>query len=120
MKTALIVDDSAYNRTYLTALLRKKGLKVEVAEDGDIALKKFSEVKPDIVFMDYIMPKKSGVEAMREMKSINQNFIGVMLTSVSSSEEVIAAKQAGANSYVLKPYAPEKIFELLQKYNIAE
>ena len=120
MKTVLIVDDSAYNRTYLTALLRKKGLKVEVAEDGDVAIKKFSEVKPDIVFMDYIMPKKSGVEAMREMKAIEQNFVGIMLTSVSSSEEVLAAKQAGANGYVLKPYAPEKIFEILKKHNIAD
>ncbi|MBW7887735.1 MAG: response regulator [Bacteroidetes bacterium] len=120
MKTALIVDDSAYNRTYLSALLKKKGLKVELADNGEDAVKKFSEIKPDIVFLDYIMPKKSGVEALREMKAVEPNVVAIMLTSISASDEVIAAKQAGANSYVLKPYTPEKIFEILKKFNIAE
>jgi two-component system, chemotaxis family, chemotaxis protein CheY len=120
MKTVLIVDDSAYNRSYLTALLRKKGVKVEIAEDGEIAVKKFIEVKPDLVFLDYIMPKKSGIEALREMKALNSEFVGIMLTSVSASEEVLAAKQAGANGYVLKPYKPDKIYDVLKKYNIAE
>lgn len=118
MKKALIVDDSAYNRTLLNAILRKKGLSVETSDNGEDGVNKFQTVQPDIVFLDYIMPKKSGVEALAEMKKINPNFIGVMLTSISSAEDVQAAKNAGANAYILKPYEAEKIYEILKKFNI--
>ncbi len=118
MKKALIVDDSAYNRTLLNAILRKKGLAIELAENGDEGVQKFTMFQPDIVFLDYIMPKKSGVEALTEMKKINPNFIGVMLTSISASEDVQEAKAAGANAYILKPYEAEKIYEVLKKYNL--
>ncbi|MEW6062317.1 MAG: response regulator [Bacteroidota bacterium] len=120
MKKVLIVDDSAYNRTLLAALLRKKQLTVDFAEDGEDAIKKFSEYNPDVVFIDYVMPKKSGVEALREMKQRNPNFVGIMVTSISAAEDVQKAKDAGANGYILKPYQPEKIFEVLKKFQIIE
>jgi len=118
MKKALVVDDSAYNRTLLNAILRKKGLTVEMAENGAEGVEKFVAAQPDIVFLDYIMPKKSGVEALAEMKKINPNFIGVMLTSISATEDVQEAKAAGANGYILKPYEAEKIYEVLRKFNL--
>ncbi|MFA6469110.1 MAG: response regulator [Bacteroidota bacterium] len=120
MKKALIVDDSAYNRTLLNAILRKKGMSVETSDNGEDALVKFQALHPDIVFLDYIMPKKSGVEALAEMKKMNPDFIGVMLTSISSAEDVQAAKSAGANAYILKPYEAEKIYEVLKKYRLIE
>jgi two-component system chemotaxis response regulator CheY len=120
MKKALIVDDSAYNRTLLNAILRKKGLAVESSDNGEDAVNKFQVIQPDIVFLDYIMPKKSGVEALIEMKRMNPNVIGVMLTSISAAEDVQAAKAAGANAYILKPYEAEKIYEVLKKYHMTE
>lgn len=120
MKKALIVDDSAYNRTLLNAILRKKGLAVETSDNGEDAVAKFQTGQPDIVFLDYIMPKKSGVQALAEMKKLNPNFIGVMLTSISSAEDVQAAKTAGANAYILKPYEAEKIYDILNKYHLIE
>ncbi|MBI2429954.1 MAG: response regulator [Ignavibacteriales bacterium] len=120
MKKILIVDDSAYNRTLLAAILRKKNLYVETADNGEDAVKKFSELKPDVVFLDYIMPKKSGVDALIEMKQINPGVIGVMLTSISSDEDVKAAKEAGASGYILKPYTAEKIYDLLKKFQVIE
>lgn len=120
MKKALIVDDSAYNRTLLNAILRKKGLAVEISDNGEDAVMKFQAVHPDIVFLDYIMPKKSGVEALAEMKKIHPDFIGVMLTSISSAEDVQAAKAAGANAYILKPYEAEKIYDVLKKFHLTE
>jgi CheY-like chemotaxis protein len=118
IKKALIVDDSAYNRTLLNAILRKKGLAVELAENGEDGVQKFTTFQPDIVFLDYIMPKKSGVEALAEMKKMNPNFIGIMLTSISATEDVQEAKAAGASAYILKPYEAEKIYEVLRKYNL--
>lgn len=120
MKKALIVDDSAYNRTLLNAILRKKGLSVDISDNGEDAIGKFQSLQPDVVFLDYIMPKKSGVEALTEMKRMNPNFIGIMLTSISAAEDVQAAKAAGANAYILKPYEAEKIYEVLKKFKLIE
>ena len=120
MKKILVVDDSAYNRTLLSAILRKKQLSVDFAENGEDAVKKFSEFKPDVVFIDYVMPKKSGVDALREMKQLNPDFIGIMLTSISAVEDVQKAKEAGANGYILKPYESEKIYDMLKKFRIIE
>jgi CheY-like chemotaxis protein len=102
----------------LNAILRKKGLAVELAENGEDGVQKFTTFQPDIVFLDYIMPKKSGVEALAEMKKMNPNFIGIMLTSISATEDVQEAKAAGASAYILKPYEAEKIYEVLRKYNL--
>lgn len=118
MKKALIVDDSAYNRTFLNAILRKKGFAIELAENGQDGVQKFETFQPDVVFLDFIMPKKSGVEALAEMKKLNSGFIGVMLTSISAAEDVQEAKAAGANAYILKPYEAEKIYEVLKKFNL--
>ena len=118
MKKALIVDDSAYNRTLLNAILRKKGLNVELAENGLEGVQKFTALQPDIVFLDYIMPKMSGVEALAEMKKLNPDFVGVMLTSISAAEDVQEAKAAGANAYILKPYEADKIYDVLKKFNL--
>lgn len=120
MKKALVVDDSAYNRTLLAAILRKKNLQIEMAEDGEQAVQKFLEFNPDIVFLDYMMPKKNGVEALAEMKKSNPRVIGIMLTAISGEEDVNSAKNAGANGYLLKPVDIQKLYEILKKFNITE
>ena len=120
MRKALIVDDSAYNRVLLSSLLSKKNLQVELSDNGEDAVKKFAEGKPDVVFLDYIMPKKNGVEALAEMKKMNPDFIAIMLTSISAVEDVEKAKEAGASGYILKPYTAEKIFDILKKFNLIE
>ncbi|MFA6541026.1 MAG: response regulator [Bacteroidota bacterium] len=119
-KKVLIVDDSAYNRTLLAAILKKKNLQTEIAENGEEAIAKFKELKPDIVFLDNMMPKISGIDALREMKKINPDCIGIMLTALSSMEDVQLAKEAGANGYLLKPFEIEKIYGVLKKFNIIE
>jgi CheY-like chemotaxis protein len=119
MKTALVVDDSPHNRAVLTSILRKKNLNVELAEDGQKALEKFSAVRPAVVFLDYILPKRNGVEVLREIRTSDPDVVVIMVTSISSADEVHAAHAAGANGYVLKPYSPEKIYTLLEKFNLA-
>ncbi len=118
MKKALIVDDSAYNRTLLSAILRKRGLAVEIADNGEDGVQKFPAFDPDIVFLDYIMPKMNGVEALAQMKKMKPECVGVMLTSISGAEEVQEAKIAGANAYILKPYESDKIIGVLKKFNL--
>ena len=116
--TALVVDDSPYNRTVLSSILRKKNFNVELAEDGQKAVEKFSAIHPTVVFLDYVLPKKSGIDVLRDIRAVNADVVVIMVTSVSSADEVEAARAAGANGYVLKPYSAEKIYGLLEKFNI--
>ncbi|MDE3057504.1 MAG: response regulator [Bacteroidota bacterium] len=120
MKTALVVDDSPYNRAVLSSILRKKNLKVEIAEDGEKAIELFKKSNPDVVFLDYVMPKMNGVETLRELRKLKPSVIAVMVTSISASEDVEEARTAGANGYVLKPYSAEKIYSILLKFNLIE
>jgi two-component system chemotaxis response regulator CheY len=120
MKTALVVDDSPYNRAILSSILRKKNIKVEIAEDGERALELFKKSDPDIVFLDYVMPKLNGMEALREIRKLKPSIIAIIVTSISAAEDVEEARAAGANGYVLKPYASEKIYSILQKFNLIE
>lgn len=118
MKKVLIIDDSHYNVTILTAILRKNSLEVISAKDGDEGLAKFNAVKPDIVFLDQMLPGRNGVEILQEMKSIDPQSIVVMLTVLKSAEDVKRAKEAGANGYIVKPFENEKIVSTLAKFNI--
>lgn len=116
MKKALVVDDSPYNRSVLSAMLRRMEMSVELAEDGEAGIEKFKTFHPDVVFLDYIMPKMSGVDALREIRKIDTKVILVMVTSISASDQVTEAKNAGANAYILKPYVAEKIREVLKRF----
>ena len=116
MKKALVVDDSPYNRSVLSAMLRRMEMTVELAEDGEAGVEKFKTFHPDVVFLDYIMPKMSGVDAVREIRKIDSKVILVMVTSISASDQVAEAKNAGANAYILKPYVAEKIREILKRF----
>lgn len=91
---------------------------VELADDGESGVEKFKTFHPDIVFLDYIMPKMSGVEAVREIRKSDMKTILVMVTSISASDQVAEAKAAGANAYILKPYVAEKIREILHRYEL--
>jgi CheY-like chemotaxis protein len=120
VKTALIVDDSPYNRTLLSAILTRKRFKIETAEDGVAGFEKFSRCNPDVVFLDFIMPKMNGVELLAKIKSVNPGVIAIMITSISASDDVEKAKIAGANAYILKPYATDKVYETLEKFHLLE
>lgn len=116
MKKALVIDDSPYNRSVLSAMLRRMEVSVELAEDGEAGVEKFRTFHPDIVFLDYIMPKMGGAEALREIRKLDSKVILVMVTSISASDQVAEAKTAGANAYILKPYVAEKIREILKNF----
>ena len=79
MKKALVIDDSPYNRSVLSAMLRRMEMTVELAEDGEAGVEKFKTFHPDVVFLDYIMPKMSGVDAVREIRKIDSKVVLVMV-----------------------------------------
>ena len=103
--SVLVVDDSAHSRILLLRLLQRSGItQVDLAVNGAEGLQHFKSLKPDMVFLDAIMPEMDGLTALREIKQLDPESIVVMTTSLSEKEKVMQFKEAGANYYLLKPF----------------
>ncbi|AMW32963.1 response regulator [Fervidobacterium islandicum] len=111
MKKVLIVDDSAVWRTYLQNLLELHGHTTEVAKDGLEGLNKFFTFLPDVVILDYVMPKLNGVHFTRFIRSFS-TFRNVGIMILTGAEETINpfwAKKSGANVFLKKTAAQSEI-----------
>jgi NarL family two-component system response regulator LiaR len=112
----LIADDHTVVRGGLIALLEDvEGIKV-VAEAGDgvVALLKVRSVKPDVILMDLMMPRMTGIEAIEEIKRENPSARILVLTSFSEDEKVFAAIKAGALGYLLKEVSPHDLVQAIR------
>ena len=103
---ALVVDDDATNRVFIRALLVKEGYDVVLAEDGIEGVARFREVRPDIVFMDVMMPHMDGYEATRLIKELaGETFVPVIfLTALSDDEAMMSCINAGGDDFLSKPF----------------
>ncbi|MHB1050738.1 MAG: response regulator [Bacteroidota bacterium] len=118
-KTVLVVDDSETNRLLLGAILSKYNLRILYAEDGDEAVQKFYESQPDIVFIDHIMPKQNGADALFEMKHSNPNFIGVLISALATPDDIKRIfEHSGGEVFIQRPFHSNVITEILKKYHI--
>lgn len=114
--TAVVADDSVTLRRLLSAILAHMGVEV-VAEacDGKQAIELVCEHRPDIVCLDYEMPVMNGLEALKIIHKQTPTIKAVMVTSTASRDKFIQATQAGAKSYILKPYHPDKVTHAISK-----
>ena len=112
--SVLIVDDSVHVRTLLSVLMKKEGIvKVSQAIDGEEALTVFNQAKPTIVFLDYMLPKLSGMEVLKKIRATDSKVKIVMMSAVSTPSVVQMAKENGASYYLIKPYSHEKLLEVM-------
>ncbi|MBU1862717.1 MAG: response regulator [Candidatus Omnitrophica bacterium] len=111
---ALIADDSEVMRAVIQRELKVAGYPCEAVEasDGIEALAKL-DVSIDIVFIDWNMPKKNGIEVIKEIRK-NGNTVPIIMISMERTEEGInEALREGASGYIVKPFTAEKIKEKL-------
>ena len=114
--SVLVVDDSDHIRALFAMTMRKAGIsKVYYAVDGEDGFEKFKQFKPSIVFLDNMLPKITGMEVLKQMKNLNPTAIIVMISAVSNIETVQEAKANGAVYYIVKPYMPNKVIEVMEK-----
>jgi len=111
----LICDDHAVVRRGLRSLV---GIKPEMelvgeAVDGEEAVAMTKKLKPDVIIMDLIMPRKDGVAAITEIKKKNQDAKILVLTSFSDDKNVFSAIKAGASGYLLKDSSPEDLMQAI-------
>jgi two-component system, NtrC family, response regulator HydG len=101
--TILVVDDDTAHRTMLKTLLSGWGYLIEEADDGSTAILKVEERAYDLILMDIRMIKVSGIEALKEIKTINPAIPIIIMTAYSSVETAVDALKNGAYDYLIKP-----------------
>jgi two-component system response regulator RegX3 len=102
-QSVLLVEDETSFVEALTVGLKREGFTVQVARDGDQALDMFEAVKPDLVLLDVMLPKMSGIDVCREMRRRSQVPI-IMVTAKGSEIDTVVGLEVGADDYVTKPY----------------
>ncbi|MBI3681817.1 MAG: response regulator [Acidobacteria bacterium] len=119
MKSILIVEDSPTELQLVTNLLQNNGYhNYTVATDGEEALKKATQQKPDLMLLDVILPKKNGFQVCRQLKSspeTNQIKIIVLSSKNQESDKYWGYKQ-GADLYLTKPFKNAELLEAIQRF----
>jgi DNA-binding response OmpR family regulator len=112
-KKILVVDDEPNVIRTLTFVLKKEGYDVASAGDGEEALSKVHESKPDLMFLDVMMPKKNGYEVCQELKGDSAlNDIHIVILSAKGQEaDKEKALMLGANEFLTKPFSPVGVVE---------
>lgn len=114
--SVLVVDDSDHIRTLFAMTFKKMGIKkIHFAADGADGLARYQQEKPTITFLDNMLPKMSGMEVLKEIRGLKSDAIVVIVSAVSNLEAVQEARSKGASYYLVKPYLPSKITEIMQK-----
>ncbi len=106
MKTSLVVDDSRVIRKVARRILEGMGFEVAEASDGQEALRWCLATMPDAILLDWNMPILSGLDFVRQLRLEpgGQQPVVVFCTIENDKEHVVAALDAGANEYIMKPF----------------
>ena len=108
MKRILIVDDEEMIVRTVKAYLDQEGFKTYTAYDGEEALRAFNEKGPDLIVLDLMLPKLSGIEVTKKIRSTSTVPI-IMLTAKASEADRVVGLELGADDYVVKPFSPREL-----------
>ena len=106
-----IVDDEAVNRELLASLLLKQGYRIEQFPEGISALTRITQQVPDLILLDFMMPRMSGLEVCQCIRKQYDSYElpVMMLTARHMIQDIVAALGAGANDYLIKPYHDQEL-----------
>lgn len=116
MKKVLIVDDAVFMRMSIKMILEKSGFKViGEAENGIEGVRKYIELKPDVVTMDITMPEMTGIEALKAIREFDPKAKVVMVSAMGQDGLVKQAIINGAKSFIVKPFKEDHVVQTLNK-----
>ncbi len=116
MPKVLIADDALFTRKVLREILESEGCEVIEAINGRDAVDKFREWRPDLVLLDVSMPEMDGLATLNAIKEIDSNAKVVMISAMGQSSTVNEALKSGACDFIVKPFRPHQIRELIAKW----
>jgi DNA-binding NtrC family response regulator len=115
MARILVIDDDSGYRTILRSFIEEKGHTVLEADGADAGLKIFMEEKVDLVISDLIMPEKSGMDLLRQLRNINPKVLFIMVTGYPAVDTATSAIREGAYDYIAKPVDMNQLTAVMQR-----
>ncbi len=118
IKTILLVEDSPTEMKMMQQALQGKGYNLLSAIDGEEALQKVAQQKPDLVLLDIILPKKNGFQVCRQLKTTpeTQSTKVVLISSKTQDTDRFWGLKQGADEYLTKPVSPEALLAAVGRY----
>jgi two-component system response regulator AtoC len=116
-RTILVGEDELEVRSYLEMALRCHGYSIELAQDGEevLACLEREREKISLVLLDIMMPRKDGLETLRDIRRVDRDLPVVMLSGASSPLKVVEAMKSGATDFIPKPVSHEDLCEAIEK-----
>ena len=115
-KNILMCDDASFMRMMIKDILSKNGYNVVgEAENGAVAVEKYSETNPDLVLMDITMPEMDGIQALKKIKEKDPSASVIMCSAMGQQAMVIESIQAGAKDFIVKPFQADRVLEAVKK-----
>ena len=112
----LIADDALFMREMIREIIEPEGFEVVgEASDGVQAVERFRELQPDVVMMDIVMPRLSGIDAAAKIRQADGSALIVMCSALGQEALVTEALDAGASDFVVKPFKPDDLLNTLIK-----
>ena len=116
MTRVLIADDASFMRQMIRDIIEPEGFEVVgEASDGVEVIEKFKELHPDMVMMDIVMPKCSGIDSVKGIIAMDPTARVVMCSALGQETLVMEAIEAGAKDFIVKPFKPETVVSTLKK-----
>lgn len=116
-KTILVADDEPYVLRSLEFILKKEGYRVLTAADGQEALDKAVEERPDLLLLDIQMPRMDGNSVCRSLRENpeRKDVYIVMITAKGQEADRLQSLECGANEYITKPFSPRKVISRVKE-----
>lgn len=115
MAKILIVDDAAFMRMMIKDNLKKVGYTDFLeAGDGEDAVAKYIDNRPDLVLLDITMPIKDGIQALQTIKKENPQAKVIMCSAMGQEGMVVEAIKLGALDFIVKPFKPERLIQTVK------
>lgn len=114
----MLVDDSPTEMKVMQTALQGKGFNLVTANDGEEALAKVIQQKPDMVLLDVVLPKKNGFQVCRQLKTApeTKNTKVILVTSKSQDSDRFWGLKQGADEYLTKPLNAEQLLAAIQRH----
>ncbi len=114
MKKILIVEDEPGITSFLKEGLEEEGYQADTASDGETGLKKALSGKYDLILMDWMLPKRTGLEVTLEIRKTDPQTPILFLTAKDTVQDTILGLRSGANDYLKKPFSFEELLERIK------
>jgi two-component system, chemotaxis family, chemotaxis protein CheY len=116
MARILVVDDAAFMRKMVGDALTKGGHEVVgEAANGQEAIARFQELKPELMTLDITMPEKDGLAALKEIVQLDPTARVIMCSALGQESKVLESIKLGAKDFVVKPFQPARVLEAVAK-----